>query len=320
MEKKEYVKYIEFMTKIFEWLYAFYDEWGEQYYSSLYLHYFWLEILNNYKDLDKVAKNSIINYVKKSVKNIVKFDRGGQLFEDYFMSYLIDEISKDNKFDDAFQIIKIRIDALILNSIILVGTEQDNLDKYLKSLSNLIQIGFELKDKNSTNIKTLLDKMKSDVLESRLSSLAINIGYVKPEDKEWYYKNDKILEFIKDKNTKTIEIDINQSKIEHQRGKERKVLFFSECKYKTKPATIRDIKFFYNKAIDFLEQQKDHARQYPKRLLPRYDELWFVCIKGFTDNARLLTHNIGRCKIKLVDGAALNKHLTLNNIRKIEII
>jgi len=319
-KKREYIKYVDYIIKIFDWLYAFNNEWGEQFDAFIYLQYFHYDLLNYYNDLDEESKVKVIDYWKKSIKIIVTYYKGGLLFDNFLISDLVDEMVKDNKFDEAFQIIMIRIDALILNSKEILWVKQDKLEDFLKSIRNLMQTGFELKDKNTDRIKNVLNNMKSGGLENSVFKLANNLGYINSEENEWVYKDKKILEFIKDKNTKTIEIDTNQSKIEYKSGKERKIIFFAECKYKEKPATIRDIEFFYNKAKDFLDHQKDRAKLYPKKLLPRYGELWFVSIKGFTDDSKLIKRRIGKCTIKLVDGAELNEQLKMNNIRTIPII
>jgi len=122
--------------------------------------------------------------------------------------------------------------------------------------------------------------------------------------------------------TKTVEIDVHQTRTEHTSGRERKVLFIAECKFrgKGKLGTKGEVKFFMYKAKDLLKQQKGMSKRFPETWSPRIGDIWFVSINGFRKSALAETFQVDGCTIKLIDGNELNERLAGQNMTRIPII
>jgi len=244
---------------------------------------------------------------------VVEVFKGYLAFDDYMILDIIEHLTKCNMYETASGIVEARIDALVSYCMNKPDFTRLKSDKLLQSLKHLAKIGFNLKDRKIQSLNENIRFLKSIYLEDRVSKLAKCIGYSEEGYRVWRFKDPKLKQFMKN-DTATVGIDVHRGKIEYAKGKERKILFIAECRYRNKPASLKDVKFFLQKAKDLLNIEKDSLKHQPGKLTPRIGELWFVSVSGFQKTVLSKVFRIGDCVLKPLKIAELNGMLKQNNL------
>lgn len=305
---------VEYIIKMLNWLYAFYKEWGLQEAADTFILMLGYELINRWKKISRNMKEKVAKFWEKAMRNVVEVFKGWLVFDDYMIIDLIDILVKSNMYKKAFQIVEARIDALVSYGRNNKDFTRLKSDQLLQSLKYLAKLGFDLKDRKIESLNENLCFLRSIYLEDKVSKLAYRLGYSQEGYRVWKFKDPTLKQFIKNSSTTTVEIDVHRSKTEYVQGKKRKTLFIAECKYRNKPATLKDVKFFLHKAEDLLNIEKDLVRHLPEKLIPKIGELWFVSASGFRKAVFSNIFRIGDCVLKPLKIDELNRLLKKNNL------
>ena len=307
----------EYIIKMLNWLYEFYIEWGLQEAADTFILMLSQELINRWETINHRMKEKVAKFWEESIRIVVEVFKGWLVFDDYMISNLVDILVKSSMHERAFRIVDARIEALVSHAVNYKDFTTLKSNQLLQSLKYLARAGFDLKDRKIQSLNENLRSLRSIYLEDRVSKLAGYMGYSQEGYRVWKFKDQTLKQFMKNNHTTTIEIDIHRSKSEHVRGKERKILFIAECKYRNKLATLKDVRFFFYKAKDLLNREKDSVKHLPSKMLPKIGELWFVSANGFRKNVFSKVFRIGDCVLKPMEIAELNKMLKKNNLQLI---
>ena len=305
---------VEYIIKMLNWLYAFYKEWRLQEAADTFILILSYELINRWKTISHTMKKKVARFWEKTVRIVVEVFKGWLVFDDYMILDLIDILVKSNMYKKAFRIVEARIDTLVSYGINNKDFTRLKSDKLLQNVKYLAKLGFNLKDRKIQSLNENLRLLRSIYLEDKVSKLAKCMGYSQEGYRVWKFKDPTLKQFMKNTDTTTVEIDVHRSKIEHVKGKERKILFIAECKYRNKPATLKDVKFLLHKAKDLLNREKDSVKHLPGKLTPKIGELWFVSAGGFRKTVLLDVFRIGDCILRPLKIDELNRLLKQNSL------
>jgi len=304
---------VEYIIKMLDWLYAFYEEWKLQEAADIFIVMLSYELISRWEKINYKMKEKVAKFWEKVVKSVVEVFKGYLVFDDYMILDLIEHLVKSNMYETAFGMVEARIDALVSYGMDKQEFTKLKSDKLLQSLKHLAKLGFNLKDRKIQSLNENLRFLRSIYLEDKVSKLARCMDYSQEGYREWKFKDPTLKQFMKN-DTATVEIDVHRGRIEHVKGKERKILFIAECKYRNKPASLKDVKFFLHKAKDLLNREKDSVKHLPGKLTPRIGELWFVSASGFRKTVLSKVFRIGDCVLKPLKMTELNEMLKQNNL------
>ena len=311
-EKKGMVdESVDYSLKILRWLYSFYSELHEQEGADIFIVYLQSDLVGQWDRITSNTRKKVVEFWKDVINSKPCFYN-----QSFILPAIIDTLVSSNRYNEACKIVKDRI--ANLTKCEWARCDFTTSEELLQNLGDLAELGFSLKDKNLESLTKDLDKFKSKFVENKVSELAFCMGYNEAGEREWIFKNPVLQKFMKDKQTRTVELDMHQRKREQVSGKEREILFLAECRYRNKPSSKKDIEFLCCKVLDLLEQKKEECKKYPSKIAPKVGELWFVSIHGF--KTKSIAFEVNECKVKLIDGDRLNKMLAEHNIQKVPIV
>jgi hypothetical protein len=288
--------------RMLKWLYAYYlnfPSYAEQWGLDEIIQEFQSDLLSGLDEITVEERQLIMEFWKTVINN-----RPELYNYDFVLSQVVDYLCGLGRQKEGFELVEKGIEFLSSCS------EQEKLIQ----LAKLAKLGFCLKDRNIENMTENIDVLKSSIVDNKTSELAKSLGYDEEGERVWDYKSPIVGNFMGDKATKSVEIDVHQMKTEHQSGKERKLLFLAECKYRKKPAATNEVEFFMHKVKDLLEQKQTECEKYPKKLAPKLGEFWFVSISGFSQEALTKAFDVEGCRMRLIDGKEFNDMLAEHNI------
>jgi len=293
---KNYDRAVPELIKVLRWLYAAYSEWKEQERTDLQIDELQSYLVSDWDIVNEQLRTLILNFWEQTI------NRKPELSNDEFIfSRVIDRLVQRREYDKAFKLVEKRIRII---------SEESGHQENFRTLAKMAKLGFSLKDHDLSAVLRSNNELKASYLENRVSELAKCMGFLELGDRLWDYKNPDLSTFMG--KTKTVEVDVNRYKLEYCSGKERKVFFLAECKWRNKPTTVKDLVFFQAKVIDFFQQQRIQNANYPKKLASQMGAIWFVSIGGFAPDVLKRRFDIGNSCVELISRQELNELLERN--------
>lgn len=302
---KQYELAIVELIRTLKWLYLLNKGWQDQLPTSRIIKELQYYFIDDWKLANEATRAQMVDFLRVAIKKEPYFDD-----VEYVLSIVIDSLVCARQYDNAFKV--------VLEQITILAKEPADEHNF-KLLKKMALLGFSLKDKNIESITKSNDNLKGSYLENKVCELAQMLGYPETGERIWNYKDESLKSFLKDSATKSVEIDVNRHKAEFPNGKEKKVLFLAECKWRNKPIGLKDIAFFRAKIADLIQQTAEDVKKYPTKTAPRLGEVWFVSVSGFVPQVLNQKFVVKGLEIKLMDGKRLNELLTTHNIKTVHL-
>ena len=315
-DQKRYDESVDYIIRLLDWLYEFYSRWRGQEYEELYIQQLQYELRDRLGSVTEETLQKVIGFFQRIIATISKTNWE---VDEFVLLSATDVLKKLDRVDDASKLVRTALDLAIENSKETASLDRPRLEGILRRIRNLVDLALDLKEQNFEALKNDFDRLKSEHLEHSVSQLACYLGYGEKGERVWKFKNPILHEFMKSKNNDSVEIDVHQYRTEHVSGKERRVIFAAECRFRERRAKARDVEFFRQKMADLYEQLKGQDESFPEKTTPRLDTLWFVSVNGFDKKVLARPFKVRDCKIELVDRIKLNRLLKDNNLREIAI-